>query len=126
VDLDRVFGADTLVPATAYQIGKFDNGDGYTVERFDTNFPRGRKIVKVEYVAGYLLANVPGDLQLATKRTIGYYWKQQQNLDFSETNKSKGDENITLIDGIPVAASLILDNYKRLEMSGDANAMYNL
>jgi hypothetical protein len=122
-----VFAVDSLVDPTTYQIGKMDNGEGFTLEMFEGIFSRGRKIIKVEYVAGYAtISTIPGDLQLATKRVIGYYWKQQQNMDFTETNKSKGDENITLIDGIPKAASLILDNYKRLEMSGDNNALYNL
>jgi len=126
-DSSRAFLVETLVDPANYHVLEDTNGDGITIERFDHAFSQGRSTVKVEYTAGYdAFEDVPGDLQLAAKRTIAYYWKQQQNEDFNETNKSKGDENVTLIDGIPKAASLILDNYKRWEMQAQPDPVRNM
>jgi hypothetical protein len=126
-DSNRVFDSDSLLDPSTYTIRGDEMQDGYYLERYDVIFARGQGTVQVEYTFGYpTFQTVPGDLQLATKRTIGYYFKQQQNKDFTQTNKSKGDENITLIDGIPKAAATILDFYQRLELPDPGNPIRNM
>lgn len=127
IDSTRSFGAETLVDPSEYVIGVNEKGEGVTVELLGSRFPRGRKNVKIVFDMGYLtLDDVPSDLQLACKRTAAYYYKQQQNEDFIETAKSKGGENITLIDGIPESATQLLESYVRLEILGDPDPVYNL
>jgi uncharacterized phiE125 gp8 family phage protein len=127
IDNLRVFGADTLIDPAEYTIGVDEKDEGILVELYEQVFPQGRKNVKIEYVAGYnAFSDVPADLQLACKRTAAYYFEQQQNEDFTETNKSKGDENVTLIDGLPKSAALILENYVRLEMLAPPDPVRNL
>jgi hypothetical protein len=126
-DANRVFGADSLIDASQYALRDDDTGEDYYLQRYDSIFSQGVGTIRVEYTFGYVaFTDVPGALQLATKRTIGYYWKQQQNEDFVLSNKSKGDENITLIDGIPKAATQILDPFVRMELAGPTNPIRNL
>ncbi len=126
-DFNREFGADSLLDPSTYAIRGDEMQEGYYLERFDSIFTSGRATVQIQYTFGYpAFTDVPGDLQLATKRTIGYYFKQQQNKNFDQTNKSKGDENITLIEGIPKSASILLDSYRRLELPDPGNPIRNL
>lgn len=117
IDPSRVFDSSTLIDSSDYAMETNEAGENYSLVYYKGTFPLGKHIIKLIYTAGYAdIASVPADLQLATKRTIAFYWKQQQNQDFTETNKSKGDENITLIQGIPENAIQILEYYKRLDM----------
>jgi len=126
VDSNRAFGASTLIDPANYEIFSDEKGEGYIVERFDAVFPRGRKNIKITYVSGYEnFADVPADLQLACKISVAFYYEQQQQKNWTFSNKSKGDENITLIQGLPESASLILDNYKRVEMVGPVEPVQN-
>jgi len=125
-DSSRVFGVNTLLDSTEYMIGENERAEGFTVEKFNSVFAQGRKIIQIIYTFGYALyTDVPSDIQLACKRTAAYYFKQQQNQDFIEIEKSKGNEDIVLIDGLPKSASLILDNYRRLEMLGTPDSVRN-
>lgn len=127
IDSSRVFGASTLVDPSKYLIGVNEKGEGISIELLTQRFPRGRKNIKIVFDMGYLdIVDVPADLQLACKRTASYYYKQQQNEDFIETAKSKGGENITLIDGLPKSAAEILDKYVRMEIMGDPDPVLNL
>jgi len=127
IDSARLFPVGSLVDASDYELAENEKAEGISVEIFSQVFPQGRKNIKIVYTYGYaLFTDVPGDLQLACKRTVAYYWQQQQNRDFTEIEKSKREEDITLIDGIPKAASVILENYKRLEMLGSPDSVRNL
>lgn len=127
IDSDRAFGVDTQLDPSTYTIGENEKGEGYTVELFDQLFPRGRKNSQIVYTYGYAaFADVPADLQLACKRTGAYYWKLQQSEAFLEIQKTKGNENLTIIDGIPLSASHILANYVRLEMLAPPDSVRNI
>jgi len=126
-DAKHVFDASSLVPASSYIVGENEKGEGISIEMLAGRFPRGRKNIKIVYKAGYPnIADLPADLQLACKRTAAYYYKQQQNEDFIENAKSKGGENITLIDGLPLSASLLLDPHVRMEVLGGTDPVRNL
>jgi hypothetical protein len=126
IDPDRLFPISTVLDPTTYTLTGDTNGEGILVELFSQVFPAGRKIVKLVYTAGYAtFASVPGDLQLACKRIAAYYFKQQQQEDFTESEKTKDKETVKLIDGIPQAAAQLLNRYMRLEMEGDVNPTRN-
>ena len=126
IDSSRQFAAGTIVDPNTYTLGLNEKGEAYTVELFDEVFPQGRKNVQVIYQFGYVLdTDVPADLQLACKRTGAYYWKLQQSESFMEVQKTKGNENLTILDGIPQSAALILDNYTRLEMLAPPDSVRN-
>lgn len=117
VSENRVFDATTLLAAINYDIEEDEKGEGVGVVRFDGCFSKGIKNIQAIYVMGYnAIANVPPDLQLACKITAAYYFQISENRDFTVAMKTKGDEDVTLIQGIPKNASLILNDYKRLEM----------
>jgi hypothetical protein len=127
VDEQRAFGAENLLDPSNYEIFADEAGENFILERFDAIFARGRKNVKVVYVSGYdTFDDVPDDLQLACKICIGFYYEQQQQKNWTFSNKSKGDENITLVQGIPESARVILDNYKRAEMIAPVEPVRNL
>jgi len=127
VDSKRAFGVDTLVDPSNYELFQDERGESILVQRFDQAFPRGNKNVKIIYTAGYsAFADVPSDIQLATKITVAFYYQQQQQKNWSYSNKQKADENITLVQGIPESAVLILENYKRVEMVGPVEPVRNV
>lgn len=127
VDSRRSFGSDTLIDASNYEVFDDENAEGFVVERFDSTFPRGRKNVQVVYVAGYAdIDSVPNDLKLGTKIAIAFYYEQQQQKNWTFSNKQKVDENITLVQGLPESSTLILDNYKRTEMIAPVEPIRNL
>lgn len=125
-DANRVFGPDTLLDASTYFLRSDEMQEDFMIYRTDQIFARGKATVRIEYRAGYAAyTDVPADLQLACKRTVGYYFKQQQNKDLTETNISKGDENITLIDGLPNAVKVLLDPHKRFEILAPPSPVRN-
>jgi len=127
VDDKRQFGVDNLLDPSNYEVFNDETGDGFIVERFDAIFPRARKNIQVIYKAGYVaFDDVPADLQLACKIAVAFYYEQQQQKNWTFSNKSKGEENITLIQGLPESSTLILDNYKRAEMIAPVEPIRNL
>jgi len=121
VDPERVFPASSAIDVDDFGIVSNELGEGISVERYSQGFPKGRKTVKVDYDAGYNgLANLPSDIELACKITAAYYFKKQQNEDWTFSSMQKGDETITvLVQGIPEAAKTILEEYRRSEIFVD-------
>jgi len=120
-DIDRLYA--TPLDSSLYAISNDEKGEGYEVERFDCIFTRSRRNVKIVFQGGY--ANIPYDLQLACKVTMAYYYQKQQQQDWTTATQSKGDEDITLIQGIPESATKLLDKFKRLEILGDDEPVRN-
>jgi len=116
IDSARVFDANTLVDASLYDIDLDERQEGIGIVLLDSNFPGGTRNIRLEYLAGYpAITDVPADIQLACKITAAYYYYISENREFVSSSKSKGDETISIIQGIPERATLILDNYKRLK-----------
>ncbi len=120
-DTSRAFA--TPIDSANYMIAKNEKGEGYAVERFDAYFARGQRNVKLVYQAGY--ASIPYDIQLACKVCVAYYYFKQQQEDWTTATKSKGDEDITLIQGIPESATTVLDKYVRMEILGEDEPVRN-
>lgn len=113
---ERVWDSTSLIAATNYQIVKDEQGEGIAIERFDGTFPNGQKNIQVVYIAGYsALSDVPADLQLAAKIAAAFWYIKQQNMDWTQSTVAKGDENITIVQGIPKDARELLEDYRRME-----------
>lgn len=127
VDNKRVFGVDTLIDPSNYEFFNNEKGDGFLVQRFDEPFQVGRKNIKIIYKAGYTnISSLPSDISLAAKIAVAFYYEQQQQKNWTFSNKQKGEETITLVQGIPESSKLILDYYKRLEIIGQREPDYRV
>lgn len=125
-DPERKWLSTTQLAASVIQIFSDQDGDGIGVRRTDGFiFPRGAGIIKVVYIAGYAAFGAPSDLQEACKITLAYYYTKQQNRDWATSTKSKGDEDISIVQGLPTDATQILDDYKRLEIPGEPYPVVN-
>lgn len=126
IDSSREFGVETLIDSASYEFFNNEQEDGYSIEIYEGNFPEGRKNVKIVYAAGYpVFANVPSDLQMGCKIALAFYYQHQQQQDWTMSTKSKGEENIVLVQGLPESATKLLANYKRLEMLAPPNPVRN-
>ena len=74
-------------------------------------FPIGNKNIKIVYVAGYI--TVSSDLEDACLKLIQWWEKMETNRDIGTSTKSKQDENITLVQGVPEIINIMLEPYKR-------------
>lgn len=126
VDSDRDFDADALIDPSNYSIISDQNAEGIGLRRYDAFFPKGAGTIQIVYTAGYTAFAAPSDLQEACLLISAYWYKLQQQEEHNVASKSKGDEDVTLIQGIPVNASQILDDYKRLDVVTDVYPIVNV
>ena len=126
VDAYRDFDGDSLIDPSNYSIITDQNSEGFGLRRFDTFFPRGAGTIQIIYTAGYTQYASPSDLQEACKMIAAFWYKTQQQEEHNVASKSKGDEDVTLIQGIPINASQILDDYKRLDVPTDVYPIVNV
>lgn len=75
-------------------------------------FPEGYRNIYVEYIAGY--ATIPEDLKLGVKILVKYLYQKRSEESFGLSNYSSGGISVSFEKEIPVQASMLLDNYKRL------------
>ena len=75
-------------------------------------FPEGHRNIYIEYIAGY--ATIPEDLKLAVKIVVKYLYQKRTEESFGLSNYSSGGISVSFEKEIPVQASMLLDNYKRL------------
>jgi len=120
-DTTRAF--TDVIDSVNYTLMQDEKGHGYGVERFDYKFSRGQRNVKIIFQGGY--SAIPSDLQLACKVTLAFYYFKQQEQEWTTNTKSKGDENITMIEGLPKSVTEILDKYKRTEILGEDESVRN-
>jgi len=120
-DISRAF--TTVIDPNNYTIMQDEKGLAYGIERFDNIFIRGQRNVKVIFQGGYSV--IPSDLQLACKVTLAFYYFKQQEQEWTTNTKAKGDENITMIEGLPKSVTEILDKYKRTEILGEDESVRN-
>ena len=115
-DSSRVFDASSLLDSSRYELDLDERQEGIGVVKYDNSFPSGIRNIEIIYNCGYPTTDdVPADIKLACKVTASYYFYVSENREFVSSSKSKGDETISLIMGIPERAAVIMDNYKRLE-----------
>ena len=125
-DPDRKWLAATALDSSVIQIFQDQNLEGIGVRRTDgAIFPRGPGIIKIQYNAGYTAFAAPSDLQEACKIAVAYWFNKNQNREYSTSTKSKGDEDVSILQGLPADAREILEDYKRLEVPGEAYPVVN-
>lgn len=117
--LERVFDSSSLVASSNYEAIKNEMYESYLIERYDRKFSNGRQNIQIVYDAGYEASNLPSDIKLACKISVAFYYTKQQQKDWTQAVKSKGDENISIIQGLPKSAVDILNIHKRLEVLGE-------
>jgi len=126
VDAGREFTSETLIDPSNYEYFSNEQDEGYVIERFSETFPRGRKNIQIVYAAGYpTFADVPSDLQMGCKIAVAFYYQHQQQQDWTMSTKSKGEENIVLIQGLPESSVNLLNSYKRLEILAPPDPVRN-
>jgi uncharacterized phiE125 gp8 family phage protein len=112
VDMDHVFSdASTLIPSADYGIGDDKNSLVY----YDTVFPRGNNNVKIVYVAGY--ATVPSDIEYAALLFCEWLYLFRNRQDIGRTSKSKGDESMSVSQGMPDIVRQMIEPYRRMEFA---------
>ena len=120
-DITRAF--TDVIDVVNYTLIRDESGHGYGIERFDNRFSRGQRNVKIIFQGGY--SDIPSDLQLACKVTLAFYYFKQQEQEWTTNTKAKGDENITMIEGLPKSVTEILHKYKRTEILGEDESVRN-
>jgi uncharacterized phiE125 gp8 family phage protein len=112
VDMDHVFSdPSTVVPQAEYGIGDDKNSLVY----YDTVFPRGNNNVKIVYVAGY--ATVPSDIEYAALLFCEWLYFFRNRQDIGRTSKSKGDESMSVSQGMPDIVRQMIEPYRRMEFA---------
>ena len=107
IDLDRNFGADSLVDTNDLSIDS-ENGIIY----YDSWFPMGRQNVKIIYNGGF--SSVPYDLQVATMETVAHLWKRREEKRWGVSSINQGGTNVQIGEqSIPQMAIDILNGYRR-------------
>jgi hypothetical protein len=109
-DLDRVYGADTLIAADDLVV--MPNDLLYTVVYDGGTFMNGVKNVKVTYTAGY--STIPYDLEQACLGIVGIYFHHTDEKMLSVQSRSLGDGSVTVdLNRMPQWIFDILNIYKR-------------
>jgi uncharacterized phiE125 gp8 family phage protein len=113
-DPDRQFGASTLIDTTNIIL---DSAAGIVrVYRGKPSFLYGVANIKAVYTAGYTLANIPHDIQLAARLTVAdYYQSRYVNKRYRQTAETIADRTIQYQDAaFPPEAKQILEHHKVL------------
>lgn len=108
-DANQVFGADTLISATALRVVPNDMRN--MIVYYNCAFTPGVRNLKVVYTGGLL--TIPADLQMACIELTALAWVQFQERRFGITSRSMGDGTATFYgQEIPKRVLQILDKYK--------------
>lgn len=110
-DATRTFDSTSLISVSANVIVRAQEG---SIELWNNEsiFLSGRANVKVTYTAGWTLATVPYDLQLAVKKWVAQQYKQYQNQRHDVQAETIGDATKTyLTKEMPIDVERILKQY---------------
>jgi hypothetical protein len=111
-DLDRAYGADTLVSASYLVVMPTDLL--YSVIYDNGTFLDGLKNVKITYTAGYASGSVPYDLQQACLGLVGLYFHHTDEKMLNVQSRTVGDGSVTVnTNSVPQWITDILNIYKR-------------
>lgn len=113
-DVDRIYGADTLLAATDYVLEDEQAG---IVQLDGTSFNEGLKNVKVVYVAGYAAGSAP--LKLLEQAAIELIWLARDKGDkalLGLQSRSIADGRVdTFNTDWPAGVQAILDTFKKVD-----------
>lgn len=115
IDDERLFGADTLIPATDYAVISPN-----VLRRHVSTWGRGSQNIKIVYVAGF--ATIPADLEDACIMLVEIRYGKKNDRSIGRTSSGKQGESISYVDGWPQEVISILDSYKVLPFLTDERA----
>jgi hypothetical protein len=107
IDFDREFGSEKLVAAA----DRIINPQTGKVTLVSSVFPSWPQSIKIVYNAGY--ATIPGDLRIALKVSLAYFWKQKKVAGVASMTSGAGGGSVTFIDDLPKTVQTILARYTR-------------
>jgi len=79
---------------------------------------RGNQNIKISCTAGYKLANVPGDLQLACMKQVAFEFQQYVQKNWGESSRSFGDGSTSMFREITLLEDVkeILNRYRAVQI----------
>lgn len=114
VDTDSVFGADTELSPSDYQIAD----DQTSVHIKNQVFSSGTNNIQIVYTAGYNATDHLGqlaDLEIATLWMVEWFYRHRERGDMGRSSKSKGDESVGILTEMPPMIRSLIEDYRRLE-----------
>jgi len=109
-DLDRAYGADTLIDSGDYVI--MPTTLAFKVVYDGGVFMRGIRNIKITYNAGY--STIPWDLREACLELVGFYWMNTEEKRFGILSINLGDGSVRIdTTQVPKSVMQILEYYKR-------------
>lgn len=111
-DINRAF-TGSAISTSLYYLMK-DSGIIMPMPTF-YGFVHGQANVKVVYIAGYALASVPQNLQLAVKRWVAAQYFRYVNKRHEIQSETVGDKTTTFLNqDIPKDVALLLNEFRRI------------
>lgn len=92
VDVDRAYGASTLVDSGDYELF---GSDGLLLLKTTSSqgaFSKGYRSVKVVYVAGY--ATIPDDIIHACGMQVSHWYRNRDNIGFQNVSQTGGSVSV--------------------------------
>jgi len=109
-DLDRTYGADTLIDNSDYVI--MPTNLAFKVIYDGSVFMKGIRNIKITYNAGY--STIPWDLREACLELVGFYWMNTEEKRFGILSINLGDGSVRIdTTQIPKSVLQILEAYRR-------------
>lgn len=111
IDTERVYGADTEVVEGEYIL----YADSGKIVLANDSFSNAPQAIKIEYTAGYALANVPYDLKRACLDQIKFLFNRWKNNREAVTSVGLEGQSIALVEVKDLLPSVkqVLDMYVR-------------
>lgn len=120
IDNNAVFDVSAVIDTDDYDI---DNG---SMVSYVGSFPRAssRHNIKIVYLGGF--ATIPSDLEHASIELVEFLYERSSDRRIGVTSKSKRDETISFVQGIPEFIALMLDPYVRHEFPNSDSPVRNI
>jgi hypothetical protein len=115
IDSGRVFGTDSLLPATDFGFVGTN-----ILRRHSGNWGTGSQIIKVVYTAGYTV--IPADVEDACILLVECRYRLKNERILGKSSQGKAGENVSFLNDWPVEALTLLEPY-RLFNYVDSNAV---
>lgn len=106
IDTDRVFDAADNLDSDEFYV---DEAAGI-IELYDQTVPKGLRVVKVVYSAGY--TTIPEDLQQAVFEAIDWNYKRFEGGTFGQEQQSAGGVSVRPTLTLPPAAYAVIMSYE--------------
>ena len=118
-DANRTFDSSTEVDVSADVLIKKQSG---IIELWNNEaaFIKGSANIKITYVAGYALASIPFDIQMAVRLMVAQKYMKYSTREYNHQSQTIGDMTTTYSnEDIPKEAKVILDHYSHMASAPD-------